>query len=131
MESGRIDLVWVGGVGYFLIQTALEVTTQLSFSYSLEFLRDLIRPHIFMLWGSSLAMALLLRMLEHRIAHRMFLAFFFMAMPLILYVMAVLFWWSLWPAEQMRQAGWLFPLPPKDKPFYDFYSYYGNPLNYF
>lgn len=126
----------IGGVGYFLMETALEVTTGVKlhvFSAPLESARALFSPHAWPLWTSSLAVALLLRVLLLLRAprcraifhHPLFVPLFFLLVPIVFYMLAMpLLGCSL---AQLRALGWLFDLPA-DKPFYHFYSYFDTSL---
>ncbi|KAF9188183.1 hypothetical protein BGZ50_001481 [Haplosporangium sp. Z 11] len=114
----------IGGVGWFLIITGLEVssrmTTELTYSFStFKFLfMDL---HVFALWGSAFGLALLLRAMQHKIRHPFLVPVFFMVVPGLFYAIVGIagFDW-----EMLRTNGWVFPMPEGDAPGWQFYSYF-------
>ncbi|KAG0370978.1 sulfate transporter family-domain-containing protein [Gamsiella multidivaricata] len=114
----------IGGVGWFLVITGFEVssrmTTELTYSWAtLKFL--FMNHHVFALWSSAFALALLLRILQQKIRHPFLVPVFFMLVPSIFYsvvAIADLDWGML------RDNGWVFPLPEGDAPGWQFYSYF-------
>ncbi|ORX93910.1 hypothetical protein K493DRAFT_408202 [Basidiobolus meristosporus CBS 931.73] len=109
----------IGGVGYFLIQTAIEVCGQVQLHADWDTIVSLFEWHTLLLWSSSLLLALLLRAMERKIEHPMFVPCFFMVVPILFY--AVVFFGGF-DLEELRKSGWLFPLPDSSVPFYDFYT---------
>ncbi|KAJ2831686.1 hypothetical protein FBU31_002228, partial [Coemansia sp. 'formosensis'] len=109
----------IGGVGYFLLQTGLEVTSRLKLELSWHVLRELLRPNTLGLWASSLLVAVLLRVLNARFKHPLFVPVFFMIVPAAFYVVTTLLGLSL---DTLRAAGWVFSLPDAGVPFYHFYT---------
>ncbi|KAJ2655594.1 hypothetical protein IWW48_005454 [Coemansia sp. RSA 1200] len=109
----------IGGVGYFLLQTGLEVTSRLKLDLKGSVLRQLFVPNTFGLWGSSLLAALFLRVLNTRYTHPLFVPLFFMAIPAAFYATTSALGLSM---ECLRAAGWVFELPEAGKPFYYFYT---------
>ncbi|KAJ2357519.1 hypothetical protein H4S02_012529, partial [Coemansia sp. RSA 2611] len=109
----------IGGVGYFLLQTGLEVTSHLKLELSWYVMRELLRPDTLGLWSSSLLVAVLLRMLSARFKHPLFVPVFFMLVPAAFYAVTTLLGLSL---ETLRAAGWVFSLPDSSTPFYHFYT---------
>ncbi|ORX90734.1 hypothetical protein K493DRAFT_229766 [Basidiobolus meristosporus CBS 931.73] len=111
----------IGGVGWFLFQTAIEVSSRVpSFSFSPEILKAYFEPAVLALWASSLGAALLMRILQRKIQHPMFVPCFFLAIPVFFYSVVFIGGWSL---EELRTAGWVFPLP-ESKPFYDYWTHF-------
>ncbi|KAJ2009661.1 hypothetical protein GGI04_000233 [Coemansia thaxteri] len=109
----------IGGVGYFLLQTGLEVTSRVKLGPSWHVLRELLVPNTFGLWASSLAVAVLLRALCARFKHPLFVPIFFMFVPAAFYTVAAALGLSM---ESLRAAGWVFALPDSGVPFYHFYT---------
>ncbi|KAF9171414.1 hypothetical protein BGX21_007522 [Mortierella sp. AD011] len=114
----------IGGVGWFLIITGIEVSSRMTkeLTYSLETLKFLFgNHHVFALWSSALSLALLLRVLQHKIRHPFLVPVFFMVVPGIFYAVVAIagFEW-----EMLRANGWVFPLPATDAPGWQFYSYF-------
>ncbi|KAJ1948043.1 hypothetical protein FBU59_001775 [Linderina macrospora] len=110
----------IGGVGYFLFQTGMEVTSQLKLTLSWEVLKELfVVPNTLGLWTSSLGVAILLRVLNHRFTSPLFVPLFFMAVPVAFYGATA----SLGlPMDLLRKTGWVFQLPDAGVPFYHFYT---------
>ncbi|KAJ2908871.1 hypothetical protein GGI21_002451 [Coemansia aciculifera] len=109
----------IGGVGYFLFQTGLEVTSRLKLELSWHVVRELFRPNTLGLWASSLLVAVLLRVLNSRFKHPLFVPMFFMIVPAAFYMATATLGLSL---ETLRAAGWVFSLPDSSVPFYHFYT---------
>ncbi|KAI9142553.1 sulfate transporter family-domain-containing protein [Paraphysoderma sedebokerense] len=118
----RIVLVGtIGGVGYFLIQTALEVTSRTQLSFTLACLRELFSMSILPLWSSALAVALLLRALLNRIHHPLFVPCFFLFVPFVFYIVVFSGGFDL---SKLREKGWLFDIPEEAAPFYNYFTFY-------
>ncbi|KAJ2725717.1 hypothetical protein GGI07_001085 [Coemansia sp. Benny D115] len=109
----------IGGVGYFLFQTGMEVTSRVKLELSWATLAELFVPNTLGLWSSSLLVALLLRALNTRYTHPLFVPVFFMIVPAAFYLVAAALGLSL---SSLRATGWVFELPSSDVPFYHFYT---------
>ncbi|KAJ1744146.1 hypothetical protein LPJ78_000648 [Coemansia sp. RSA 989] len=109
----------IGGVGYFLLETGMEITSQLKLSFSWPALRQFFEPNAFGLWASSFGLAILLRVLCARFTHPMFVPMFFIAVPVGFYAITALLGIDM---ETLRATGWVFELPDADVPFYYFYT---------
>ncbi|KAF9361482.1 hypothetical protein BGX26_002832 [Mortierella sp. AD094] len=114
----------IGGVGWFLFITGIEISSRMTkeLTYSLETLKFLFgNHHVFALWTSALSLALLLRLLQHKIRHPFLVPVFFMVVPGVFYVIVAIagFEW-----EMLRANGWVFPLPATEAPGWQFYSYF-------
>ncbi|KAI8320482.1 hypothetical protein GQ54DRAFT_312638 [Martensiomyces pterosporus] len=109
----------IGGVGYFLFQTGMEVTSRLKLALSWSVLRDLLAPNTLGLWASSLSVAIALRILNTRYTHPLFVPVFFMLVPVLFYTVTSAL--GL-PMEALRATGWVFQLPDAGVPFYHFYT---------
>ncbi|KAF9217972.1 hypothetical protein BGZ59_005743 [Podila verticillata] len=114
----------IGGVGWFLVITGLEISSRMTteLTYSLETLRFLFQNHhIFALWSTAFALALLLRLLQQKIKHPSLVPAFFTAVPGVFYVIV---WIAGFKWEMLRATGWVFPMPEGDAPGWQFYSYF-------
>jgi sulfate permease, SulP family len=116
----------IGGVGWFLVATGIEVSARLEggMVYDIPTMKEIfLNTHTLLLWTSALGVALLLRALQHKIKHPLLVPAFFMIVPL-------LFWFVILvaglDADQVRNDGWIFPLVEGDVPFWHFYTYYGK-----
>ncbi|CAG8580334.1 380_t:CDS:10 [Ambispora leptoticha] len=114
----------IGGVGWFLVATGIEVAAGLdgNLEYNLKTLKLLfLNSHILALWGSAFGLAVLLRYIHSRIHHPLVVPLYFMFVPLLFYSVVYLFGLK-W--EDMRNDHWVFPLPEGKAPWYRFYTYY-------
>ncbi|KAF9952673.1 hypothetical protein BGZ72_006009 [Mortierella alpina] len=114
----------IGGVGWFLIITGLEVSARMTteLTYSLATFKFLfMNAHVFALWSSAFSLALLLRALQHKIKHPFLVPVFFMVVPLMFYAMVGIAGWD-W--DTLRSEGWVFPMPEGNAPGWQFYSYF-------
>ena len=100
------------------------MTTELT--YSLETLRFLFQNHhVFALWSTAFALALLLRLLQQKIKHPSLVPAFFTAVPGVFYLIV---WIAGFKWDMLRATGWVFPMPEGDAPGWQFYSYFGKTL---
>ncbi|BFZ57639.1 hypothetical protein PYCC9005_004692 [Savitreella phatthalungensis] len=114
----------IGGVGWFLFVTGLEVSARLSgnLEYNLDTLKHLIRADTWPLWTIPLGLAVLLEVLQRLIYHPLLVPVFFCLVPAVFYIVV-----AAVPAlhvEPLRQAGWIFAAPASGKAWYDFYGLY-------
>ncbi|KAJ3151683.1 hypothetical protein HDU89_001731 [Geranomyces variabilis] len=112
----------IGGIGLFLIFTGVEVTSGITTAYTLEYLRAIFKLAELKLWGTSLGLAIFLKMLQRRIQHPLFVPLFYVCVPVLFYLVVFIGRFSL---EEVRNAGWLISLPEgPPAPFYEFWTYY-------
>ncbi|PHZ17358.1 uncharacterized protein RHIMIDRAFT_195513 [Rhizopus microsporus ATCC 52813] len=114
----------IGGVGWFLIATGIEVAGRLdqNLEYTLPMLKKLfLDTHVLALWSSAFAVAILLRMIQARVTSPLVVPLFFMVLPLAFYLIAFIF--GLDP-NRLRDQGWIFPLVESNTPFWHFYTLY-------
>ncbi|KAI8849126.1 hypothetical protein BC829DRAFT_417082 [Chytridium lagenaria] len=124
--TGLVFLVLgcIGGIGWFLFVTGIEVTTGgLKPEFSLDFIHALFVWIIWVLWGSALMLAMLLKLLQTKIHHPLFVPTFYVIVPIAFY--AITFGLLHWTVDDMRDRGFLFKMPPGDPvPFYTFWGYF-------
>ncbi|RHZ43933.1 hypothetical protein Glove_801g13 [Diversispora epigaea] len=114
----------IGGVGWFLVATAIEVTARLedNLRYNFETFKYLFFDiHVLALWSSALGLAILLRAIHMKCHHDMVVPFYFMIVPLLFYFVVYIFnieW------DNLRGNGWVFPMPKGDVPWNNFYTHY-------
>ncbi|KAF9930586.1 hypothetical protein BGZ65_005248 [Modicella reniformis] len=118
----------IGGVGWFLIVTAISVSSRMTteLTYTLETFKFLFLDiHVFCLWFSSLSLALILRLLQHNFRHPFIVPGFYILVPVAIYVFIAVagFDW-----ETLRVNGWVFPMPEGDVPGWRFYTYFNLEL---
>lgn len=114
----------IGGVGWFLVATGVEVSGRLedNLEYTIPMFKKLfLDTHVLSLWSSALAVAILLRLIQYRITSPMVVPVFFMTLPLAFY--AIVFVLGL-DVQNVRDAGWIFALVESDTPFWHFYTHY-------
>lgn len=115
----------IGGVGYFLVVTGIEVSSRLegglfynwpTFSYLFGNITVLLE------WTIPLALTVLLIGLQHRFHNSLLVPLFFIAVFVIFHLLiAVVPSWSLAGA---RANGWIFPAVEDNQPWYAFYELY-------
>jgi SulP family sulfate permease len=115
----------IGGVGAFLIETGLTVSTRISdddFSYTLSTLKFMCEPHNLVLWLPALGLAVLLRVITHKFHHQLIFPLYFIVIPMVFYIVVAAAQLDL---GVLRQTGWLFDMGNSGKrSWYEFYTYY-------
>ncbi|KAL6454766.1 hypothetical protein SBY92_004236 [Candida maltosa Xu316] len=115
----------IGGVGYFLIATGIEVSSRLEggISYNYETFKFLFYNNTTLLeWTIPLVLAGILILLQHRYHNSLLvpLYFIFVFVAFHLIVAAV----PSWNLNMARDSGWVFPMVEDDEPWYEFYTLY-------
>ncbi|KAF2804806.1 uncharacterized protein BDZ99DRAFT_396839 [Mytilinidion resinicola] len=113
----------IGGVGFFLAVTGVEVSARLgtSVNYDLATLKKLFQGDTFPLWITPLALAILVLVLRRRFKSPFVLPGFFIAITAVFYIIVASARINL---DNARSSGWVFAKPPSGVPFYHFYSYF-------
>lgn len=116
----------IGGVGWFLVATGLEVSARLdgNLEYNLVTLRKLFQGDTVALWTIPLALAIILLILKRWVTHPLTDATFFLSIIAIFYffVLAI----PSLELVELRALGWVFEAPEAGVPFYHFYTLYGG-----
>ena len=114
----------IGGVGYFLVATGLEVSARLdgNLTYTSATFHKLIQPDTLPLWLIPLALAILLFVVKIRIKHPLTDATYFLSIIAI-------FWFFIaaipeLKVPELRERGWVFEAPEEGVPWYHFYELY-------
>jgi sulfate permease, SulP family len=117
----------IGGVGWFLVATAVEVSARLpgSLEYNLPTLRRLFQPDAVALWTVPLLLAIGLMTLKRFIGSRFLVTGYFICVAAIFYMVKFIFHI---PLDDLRANGWVFPVPSSSTPWYHFYTLYGENL---
>ncbi|KAL8874400.1 MAG: hypothetical protein Q9174_000245 [Haloplaca sp. 1 TL-2023] len=114
----------IGGVGWFLVATSLEICAHLdgNLEYNLTTLRKLFEPGTVALWVVPLFLALFLFFIKRFIEHSLLDAGYFLSIIGIFYF----FVGALDKLElpDLRSKGWVFEAPEAGVPFYHFYTLY-------
>ena len=116
----------IGGVGWFLVATGVEVAARLPgpLEYTAETLKKLVlEPETLVLWIIPLGLAVGLLVLKRFIHANFLVGAYFIAVALIFYLVKLI---ANIPMDTLREAGWVFASPPSSNPWYHFYTLYGK-----
>ncbi|KAI9490568.1 sulfate transporter family-domain-containing protein [Zychaea mexicana] len=112
----------IGGVGWFLVITGIEVAGRLdeNFDYTIPMFRKVfLDSHTLMLWSAALGAALVLRLIQQRYNNALVVPAYYMVLPIAFYFVLAI---ARLDVNQVRDAGWIFPLVKSDLPFWHFYT---------
>lgn len=117
----------IGGVGYFLLQTGVEVSARLpgSFEYNLPTIQKLFHLDTFPLWMIPLFLAIGLLVLKRFVRSNFLVGGYFIAVAAVFYIVILSARISM---GALRHNGWVFAAPSSNNPWYHFYSLYGESL---
>lgn len=113
----------IGGVGWFLVVTGVEVSARLdgSLNYDLPTLRKLFQLDTIFLWGIPLLLAIILMILQRFVKSNFLVGGYFVGVASLFYF----FKFALdFPIDMLRANGWVFDAPPAGNPWYHFYTLY-------
>ena len=116
----------IGGVGWFLIATGIEVSARLegNLEYDLTTFRRLFQPDTLFLWTVPLLLSILLMIIKYWVKHPLTDAtYFILLIGVFHFLVAAL---SNLDLGTLRTKGWVFQAPTFDTPFYHFYTLYGK-----
>ena len=119
----------IGGIGFFLFVTAIEVTTGVTPGLDWAIITKLFLPRNFALWGTCLGLAFLLKTFQTRFTHPLFVPAFYMVVPVVFYIIAVgMLGYSI---AELREWGWLFDMPGGDDgdakvPWWTYWTYFNG-----
>lgn len=123
----------IGGVGFFLVVTGLEVTAQLGgkFHFNHATLEKLTDRDSFTLWLVPFVLAMVLYQSQKYFNPKRYPRFSKYYLPLfILCIPAVFYFFVLsldqLDPERLRKAGWIFQGPEAGEPWWYFYTLYGK-----
>ncbi|CRL23587.1 Sulphate anion transporter [Penicillium camemberti] len=113
----------IGGVGYFLLQTGVEVSARLpgSFEYNLPTIQKLFHLDTFPLWMIPLFLAIGLLVLKRFVRSNFLVGGYFIAVAAVFYIVILSARISM---GDLRHNGWVFAAPSSNNPWYHFYSLY-------
>ena len=114
----------IGGVGWFLVATGLEVSARLdgNLEYNVTTLQKLFRPDTVALWTIPLVLAIVLQTVKRWVKHPLTDATFFLSIIAVFYFYVAAIEELTIP--ELRNTGWIFAAPDAGKPFYSFYELY-------
>ena len=114
----------IGGVGFFLIVTGIEVSARLegNIEYNLATLNRLLELDTLPLWTIPLGLAIALFVVKRFVKHSLTDAAYFISIIVVFYivVMAV----PQLELDTLRSSGWVFEAPPSGAPWWHFYTLY-------
>ncbi|ETN46344.1 uncharacterized protein HMPREF1541_00528 [Cyphellophora europaea CBS 101466] len=113
----------IGGVGFFLFVTGIEVSARLpgNLNYNLDTLRQLFQGDTVGLWILPFGLALILKTTQHFVKSEMLVGGYFIGVAVLFYV----FKFALHlPMETLHSQGWVFDSPPAGNPWYHFWTLY-------
>ena len=116
----------IGGVGWFLVATGVEVSARLSgpLEYTGDTLRKLLLDaDTLVLWAIPLGLAVGLLVLKRFIHANFLVGIYFITVAAIFYVVK---WARNISMDTLRDAGWVFASPASSNPWYHFYTLYGR-----
>jgi SulP family sulfate permease len=118
----------IGGVGFFLVVTGIEVSARLdgSLNYDLETLQKLFSSDTWYLWMIPLTLAISIMLLQRLVKSSFVLPAFFILIFATFYILVKgIFHVDL---EVARNAGWIFEQPEAGVKFYRFYTYFSKSI---
>lgn len=115
----------IGGVGWFLVATGLEVTARLdgNLDYDGATLRKLFEPGTLILWVIPFCLAVILYWSQHKITSKYYLPAYILTIPAVFYFFVISI--DQLDPENLRQTGWIFEGPEAGEPWWYFYTLYG------
>ncbi|KAI9894131.1 MAG: hypothetical protein M1814_003985 [Vezdaea aestivalis] len=115
----------IGGVGWFLVATGIEVSAQLlgSLEYNLPTFRHLVEPDVVFMWMIPLLLSIIVLIVKRRYPQNSFLVPGFILTILAAFYVFVISLDSL-DVDTSRKDGWIFDKPPSGVSPFHVYSYY-------
>lgn len=114
----------IGGVGYFLFVTGMEVSSRIEggIQYNLPTLRFLLEPLPFLQWTVPLILAIFLIIIQHHFANPLIVPTYFIVVFVIFHALVLIV--PSWNLTSARDYGWVFSAQKSNEPWYSFYQYY-------
>ncbi|RAK74196.1 sulfate transporter family protein [Aspergillus fijiensis CBS 313.89] len=113
----------IGGVGFFLLLTGLEVSARLpgSFEFTLATMEKLVQLDTVFLWTVPLFLAVGLLVLKRFLHSNFLLGGYFICVAVVFYIVVLSAGVSM---GTLRNKGWVFDAPSSSNPWYHFYTLY-------
>ncbi|EAW10671.1 sulfate transporter family protein [Aspergillus clavatus NRRL 1] len=113
----------IGGVGFFLLQTGVEVSARLSGSleYNIPTMQKLFQLDTVLLWTIPLFLAVAFLVLKRFVRSNFLVGAYFIAVAVVFYVVKFS---ARVPMDTLRRSGWVFDAPSSSNPWYHFYTLY-------
>lgn len=115
----------IGGVGYFLLVTGVEVSARLSGSleYNVTTLQKLFHLDTLPLWLIPVFLAIALLVLKRFVRSNFLVGGYFIGVAVVFYIVVLS---ARVPMDTLHQDGWVFDAPSSNDPWYHFYTLYGE-----
>lgn len=113
----------IGGVGWFLVATGVEVSARLpgNLEYNIPTLKQLFRSDTIMLWLVPLTLAVVLMITQRFVKSNFLVGGYFVTVAAVFYF----FKFALGiPMDTLHSGGWVFDSPPTGNPWYHFWTLY-------
>ena len=116
----------IGGVGWFLVATGVEVSARLdgNLEYNLNTLQKLFQSDTVALWTIPLALAIVLRIIKRWVKLTTLDSIFYISIIAIFHCLVAAI--PDLTLTQLRSKGWVFEAPQAGVPFYHFYTLYSK-----
>ncbi|KAL2012925.1 hypothetical protein VTN00DRAFT_450 [Thermoascus crustaceus] len=113
----------IGGVGWFLVTTGVEVSARLpgTLEYNLTTVHKLFQLDTIFLWTIPLFLAIGLLVLKRFVRSNFLVGGYFIMVAAIFYLVKFI---SKIPLDTLRSKGWVFAAPSSQNPWYHFYTLY-------
>ncbi|EED24300.1 sulfate transporter family protein [Talaromyces stipitatus ATCC 10500] len=113
----------IGGVGWFLVATGVEVSARLpgSLEYNLVTLRHLFQLDTLFLWTIPLALAIILLIVRRFIKSNFLVGGYFILVAVLFYLVKLI---ARIDMHTLRAGGWVFEPPAASNPWWHFYTLY-------
>lgn len=114
----------IGGVGFFLLKTGIEVSARLStFEYNLPTMQRLFHLDTLFLWTIPFVLAVGLLVLKRFVHSNFLVGAYFVSVAGIFYIVK---FGARVSMDVLRNSGWVFEAPSSSNPWYHFYTLYGE-----
>lgn len=113
----------IGGVGWFLVATGIEVSARLdgNLEYNLTTIRALFQVDTLFLWTTPLVLAIILLLVKRFIDSNFLVGGYFICVAAAFYFFKFALGFEI---EALRDKGWVFDPPAAGNPWYHFYTLY-------
>ncbi|KAG5363101.1 hypothetical protein CJU89_2259 [Yarrowia sp. B02] len=112
----------IGGVGWFLCVTGIEVSSRMDgpLEYTFAILKFLLEPRILLMWSTPLGLALALLLIQRFSHHPLIVPTYFCAVFAIFHLLV----WIVpsWNLEKARDNGWVFSAESTSEPWWYYYT---------
>lgn len=115
----------IGGVGYFLVVTGIQVSSRLDgeLLYNLETFKFLFGDHVvFLRWFVPFLLTGALIVIQSRFHNSLIVPLFFIGVFVIFHLVVMIV--PSWSLDIAKETGWVFPTVDDDEPWYSFYELY-------